>query len=276
MDNQIQTFDVPEFGKIRFVIIDGDPWFVVADIATALGLQNIRQNLSELDDDEKQLISLPPGVLKNGVTAERIQNIHSTVTPFLRKSTVVNEPGLYRLIFASRKPEAENFKRKVYHEILPSIRKTGMYVANPAMRRQLELILDAEYWAEQSPLSARLKKYYKEQAELFTRLLVEQSLAYDEVGKLAVELRNVRNNVDVETPYFIRRFIAEHCDFDPFAHVPAAIFIERLRATYPEQTATMSNRAITGDLRCVRGIRYVRDGYGTFVFGIKFKAPNLP
>ena len=83
-----------------------------------LGLQNPRDAVSNLDDDEKSSIVLP----KNGVT--------NTVGWIENRVNVVNEFGLYRLIMASRKPAAKKFQRKVYHEILPSIRKYGYYSVN--------------------------------------------------------------------------------------------------------------------------------------------------
>lgn len=274
MENQVQLFNVEEFGKIRFIVIDGEPWFVAADIANVLGIQNIRQNLAALADDEKRLISLPAEETENGVTVERIQNIPSVVTPFLRKSTVVNEPGLYRLIFASRKPEAEKLKRKVYHEILPSIRKTGMYIADPALRKRLEHIKETEQWAQTTGLSPKLRKVYSDAAETLMKEFAERSLANDEVSKRAYELREKHHGTDIDTPHFLRQFIADHCGFDRFAHISAKIFIKLLREEYPESTVGYSDRQIIKDLRYVKGVEVIRDSYSTCIFGIKFKAQN--
>lgn len=111
--NGVQVFDHEKFGKIRTIIINDEIWFVAADVCRALGIKNIRQNLSNLKEDEKAAVCIPY-TSSNGVMQKR-------------KVNVVNEPGLYRLIFASRKPEAEELQHLVYHEILPSIRKYGYY-----------------------------------------------------------------------------------------------------------------------------------------------------
>ncbi|MCX5958020.1 MAG: Bro-N domain-containing protein [Cyanobacteria bacterium] len=86
----------------------GDPWFVVTDLCSVLGIGNPRQATNRLDADEKGVISTDtPG----GVQAV----------------ATVNEPGLYTLVLGSRKPEAKRFKRWVTHEVLPAIRRTGRY-----------------------------------------------------------------------------------------------------------------------------------------------------
>ena len=94
----------PEFATS--VKIDGEPWFVAADVCRILEIDKTQTR--RLDDDEKGLYSI-----------QTLGGEQDTV--------VVNEPGLYRLVFASRKPEAREFQRWVYHEVLPSIRKTGGY-----------------------------------------------------------------------------------------------------------------------------------------------------
>ena len=127
MENNIQIFAHEQFGKVRVIMIDGEPWFVAADVCRVLDFKNPSDILKRLDDDEKCKIP------ESRVVVDPILNIGPTVAPFLHEISVVNEPGLYRLIFASRKPEAKNFQRWVYHEVLPSIRKTGSYslVAKP-------------------------------------------------------------------------------------------------------------------------------------------------
>ena len=110
-NDAIALFDIPEFGQLRWVIIDGDPWFVAADVCKILELDNVSQAVSRLAE---------------GIELTSFKMMSGTQ---MREMLVVNEPGLYRLIFASRKPEARDFQDKVYHEILPSIRKKGYYVA---------------------------------------------------------------------------------------------------------------------------------------------------
>ena len=106
--NQIVAFDF-ESNNVRVVMgDDGEPLFVIADVCQALTIDNHRNVIARLDDDEK--------------------GVRSMDTPGGRQDlAVINESGLYSLILTSRKPEAKRFKRWVTHEVLPSIRKTGTY-----------------------------------------------------------------------------------------------------------------------------------------------------
>lgn len=108
-NNPIQVFKFDERDSIRTIVdTEGNPWFVAKDICIALAITNPRQATACLDSDEK--------------------DVHSMYTPGGEQSmTVVNEMGLYSLIIRSRKPEAKRFKRWITHEVLPSIRKTGLY-----------------------------------------------------------------------------------------------------------------------------------------------------
>ena len=107
--NNLQIFNSEEFGEIRTVTIDGEPWFCLADICRALELGNVSQVKTRLNQD---------GVITNEV-----------IDSIGRKqiANFVNEPNMYRLIFQSRKESAERFTDWVTTEILPSIRRTGSY-----------------------------------------------------------------------------------------------------------------------------------------------------
>lgn len=113
--NEMQIFQNDQFGSIRTVVRDGEPWFVAVDVCEALGHSNVSMALDRLDDDERSKFNL-------GRQGE---------------ANVVNEPGLYTLILGSRKPEAKAFKRWVTHEVLPAIRKTGRYAAPGAVTASL-------------------------------------------------------------------------------------------------------------------------------------------
>ena len=108
-----ELFEHEQFGQFRYIKRDEEIWFVAVDLCRALDIQNIRQNLANFHDDEKADVCITY-TSSNGVKQRR--NV-----------LVVTEPGFYRLIFMSRKPEAENFKCWVFHEVLPSIRKYGFY-----------------------------------------------------------------------------------------------------------------------------------------------------
>ena len=111
MNNNLMIFENPEFGAVRSILIDGDPWFVAADVCKALELEKTNRALSRLDDDEK--------------------GAHSVSTPGGRqRMSIISESGLYSLILGSRKPEARAFKRWITHEVIPSIRKHGAYMTD--------------------------------------------------------------------------------------------------------------------------------------------------
>lgn len=115
MNSKIQLFQNEEFGRIRAVEIDGQPWFVGKDVAEALGYSNSRKALGDHVDVEDK-----------GVT--------NCDTPGgLQQLNVINESGLYSLILSSKLPTAKQFKRWVTSEVLPSIRKHGAYMTDGAM-----------------------------------------------------------------------------------------------------------------------------------------------
>lgn len=108
MDNKLQIFKNQEFGELRAILRDGEPWFVAKDVCATLELNNSAQALSRLDEDERNTIILNEGIGNP-------------------QKSIVSESGLYSLALGSRKPQAKPFKRWVTHEVIPTIRKHGMY-----------------------------------------------------------------------------------------------------------------------------------------------------
>lgn len=107
---ELQIFNNPEFGEVRTTVIDGEPWFVGADVATALGYTNSRKALGDhVDDEDKNTVTIRDGIQGNP------------------NKTIINESGLYSLVLSSKLPTAKKFKRWVTSEVLPTIRKTGSY-----------------------------------------------------------------------------------------------------------------------------------------------------
>ena len=117
--NDLIVFDNPAFGKVRTLLIDGNPWFVASDVCRALDIRNNRDAIARLEDDEK-------GVGLTDTLGGK------------QKVTVVNEPGLYSLIMSSRKPEARAFKHWITHEVIPSIRKHGVYMTDSLMDQVMQ------------------------------------------------------------------------------------------------------------------------------------------
>ena len=114
MENMITVFENKEFGAVRTATINGEPWFVANDVCAILEID--RTQTRRLDDDEK------------GVCL-----IHTLGGD--QKMSIVNEFGLYSLILRSRKPEAKAFRRWITHEVIPAIRKYGMYATTPTLRK---------------------------------------------------------------------------------------------------------------------------------------------
>lgn len=109
--NELMIFNNPEFGAVRTVEIDGEPWLVGKDVAMALGYSDTDQALRKHVDDEDKLTRQFNGSGQS------------------RNMTVINESGLYSLVLSSKLPGAKKFRRWVTAEVLPSIRKTGAYTA---------------------------------------------------------------------------------------------------------------------------------------------------
>lgn len=119
MDNKLVTFENAAFGKIRTLTIDGEPWFVAADVCKALELGNPSMTVERLDADEKGVSSIDTLGGK-------------------QRMAIINEPGLYSVILCSRKPEAKAFKRWITHEVIPAIRKYGGYMTKSLLEQVLE------------------------------------------------------------------------------------------------------------------------------------------
>lgn len=112
LSENIKIFNNAEFGEIRVMLIDDDPWFVGKDIAAALGYKDTINALkAHVDEQDKRgwRITTPSGE---------------------QQATIINESGLYSLIFSSKLESAQRFKHWVTHEVLPSIRKHGMYMTD--------------------------------------------------------------------------------------------------------------------------------------------------
>lgn len=124
MMNEIQIFNNPEFGDIRTLLIDEEPWFVGKDVSDKLGYQNGSRDLNR------------------HVDAEDRQNYQNSTFNTPRGMTIINESGLYSLILSSKLPSAKKFKRWVTSEVLPALRKSGKYEMHVPKVQQRELTVD--------------------------------------------------------------------------------------------------------------------------------------
>lgn len=119
--HDLQVFQNNEFGEIRTLTIEEEPWFVGKDVAVSLGYTNPRKAvIDHVDMEDKNSVTIRDGIRGNP------------------NMTIINESGLYSLIFSSKLPSAKRFKRWVTSEVLPSIRKTGSYSTHPVQMDYLQ------------------------------------------------------------------------------------------------------------------------------------------
>lgn len=118
MENKMQVFENEQFGQVRVISADGQPWFVGKDVAEALGYKNVRDALKKhVDTEDRNTVAFRDGIRGN-------PNV-----------TVINESGLYSLILSSKLESARQFKRWVTSEVLPSIRKHGAYMTDDLLEQ---------------------------------------------------------------------------------------------------------------------------------------------
>jgi prophage antirepressor-like protein len=127
--NELQIFQFEEGREIRTVERNGEPWFVAKDVCDVLGIEQPTRSVENFPESE---------VLK--VSSSEVSNTERDSRGGASTYLLVNEPGLYRLIFQSRKPEAERFKTWMFTEVLPAIRKTGGYLP----KRELDRLIEAK------------------------------------------------------------------------------------------------------------------------------------
>ena len=145
MENKLMIFENDAFGKVRTLNLNGEPWFVAVDVCSVLDLSNPTIAVSRLDEDERAKFNLG----RQG------------------DATIVNEPGLYTLVLGSRKPEAKAFKRWIIHEVIPAIRKHGVYITDEKLK------LFAEH---PELLDALMKSLYAAHAENLRHRAERQTL----------------------------------------------------------------------------------------------------
>lgn len=120
MNDKIQLFTFKEDQLRTLTDQNGEPWFVLKDVMNILGIGNPTETVKNLDEDEFS-------------TTEVIDSIGRK-----QQALITSEPGLYKLVMRSRKPEAKEFQRWVAHEVLPSIRKHGAYATGTVLQKALD------------------------------------------------------------------------------------------------------------------------------------------
>ena len=174
--NEIKVFNNAEFGKIRTLNRDGEPWFVGKDVATALGYSNASKALADHVAEEDKL------------------NNESLSSLGQRGGWLINESGLYSLILSSKLDSAKRFKRWVTAEVLPSIRKSGGYIAGQDEMSDTELLAKALLVAQR-----QIERRNAQIAEMQPKALFADAVAASHTSILIGELAKIlkQNGVDI-------------------------------------------------------------------------------
>ena len=184
MNNEIQRFDFRGASLRTLTDEAGEPWFVAKDVCDILELNNITEALRPLDDDEKTNFRNSEVAQSGG-----------------RAPLIISEPGLYKLIMRSRKPEAKEFQRWVTHEVLPQIRKTGGYIPTTDADDDMTILAKAVMIGQRT-MEAQKQKIAEQQTrivELEPKARFADAVAASDgtclVGELAKMLR--QNGLEV-------------------------------------------------------------------------------
>jgi anti-repressor protein len=172
--NELQVFENQEFGSVRTVAHNNEPWFVGKDVAEALGYKRARDAIRDhVDDEDKEAVKHR--------TLGGVQNM-----------TIINESGLYCLVLSSKLPTAKKFKRWVTSEVLPALRKTGQYQVKELSGQELmaKALIEA-----QSVLAAKDKQIEQMKPKALFADAVATSHTSILVGELAKILK--QNGIDM-------------------------------------------------------------------------------
>ena len=175
--NELQVFKNQEFGSVRTLVINSEPWFVGKDVAEALGYKNTKDALAKhVDSEDKEILK------SQNATLENIPN---------RGVTVVNESGLYSLVLSSKLPSAKKFKRWVTSEVLPALRKTGQYQVKELSGQELmaKALIEA-----QNVLAAKDKQIQ----EMKPKALFADAVATSHTSILVGELAKILKQNGIE------------------------------------------------------------------------------
>lgn len=188
MNNEIQKSDFKGAPLRTLTDKAGEPWFVAKDVCDILGLENSRKATAELDSDEKNTVTISDGIAGNP------------------NKTIISEPGLYRLVMKSRKPEAKEFQRWVTHEVLPSIRKHGGYMAGQERMTPEQMALASMRWL-QSKVDEQAKQLKAQEGKVLFANAVETARTSILVGDFAKILKS--NGIDIG-PRRLFAWLREH------------------------------------------------------------------
>ena len=157
MDNNIKVFENSEFGKVRTVILNDEPWFIGKDVAEILGYSNTNKAIQVHVDDEDKFIRSSRGT-EMGKLFTSLKEMQEKLGR--QDNWFISESGVYSLIFGSKLPTAKKFKRWVTSEVLPSIRKHGAYMTEDTIKK---VIAEPDFIIQ---LATELKKEQEQNKQL--------------------------------------------------------------------------------------------------------------
>ena len=153
--NNLQIFENPDFGQVRMIMIENEPYFVGKDVAEALGYSKTENAIANHVDEEDKTSTLIQGSGSN----------------YKSKAIIINESGVYSLIFSSKLPTAKKFKHWVTSEVLPAIRKTGSYSQpKPELPTPKLSILEIQMLENVNDLEVRIMKSVGDNADIETMI----------------------------------------------------------------------------------------------------------
>lgn len=188
MNNEIQQFDFKGASLRTLTDEEGEPWFVLKDCMSILDLGNPTETVKMFDKDEFS-------------TTEVIDSIGRR-----QQTYIISEPGLYRLVMKSRKPEAKEFQRWVTHEVLPSIRKHGGYMAGQERMTPEQMALASMRWL-QSKVDEQAKQLKAQEGKVLFANAVETARTSILAGDFAKILKS--NGIDIG-PRRLFAWLREH------------------------------------------------------------------
>lgn len=179
--NELQVFKNQEFGSVRTLVINSEPWFVGKDVTKALGYDNPSKAIRDHVEEEDKRVGV------QNVTPYIIDSLGRKQHP-----TFINESGLYALVFGSKLPSAKKFKRWVTSEVLPALRKTGQYQVKELSGSELmaKALIEA-----QNVLAAKDKQI----EEMKPKALFADAVATSHTSILVGELAKIlkQNGIDM-------------------------------------------------------------------------------
>ena len=221
MSNNITIFNNELFGSVRTMMIDDNPWFVGKDIAEALAYKNISDALSKhVDDDDKIQIA-----------KRDLQNCDDIGT---KGAVLINESGVYSLIFGSKKPEAKAFKKWVTSEVLPQLRMSGVYITESATQESIDY----------QSLYGKNRIY---NTFLNTVDLEAEYQRFYEMSKAERKARHINNDIRITCSKIVQKAIADRMALS-LTEVPASklLAMKELSEQIQVDITKLSNKANGG------------------------------